>query len=52
MREYYPVLIVAAFISLTAIAFLIAFLFVKGKKEAFGFERNMRDSELIRRLFA
>ena len=30
--------------------FLIAFLLIKDKKEAFGFDRNMKDGEIVKRL--
>ena len=50
MYEYYPILIVGAIISLFATAFILAYVFMKDKKEAIGFDRNMKDSEIIRRL--
>ncbi|MBQ9299804.1 MAG: ABC transporter ATP-binding protein [Clostridia bacterium] len=50
MREYTPILIVAAIIGVFAVAFLIVFLREKDKKESMGFERHMADREIIRRL--
>ena len=50
MREYYPLLLVGAIVGILATVFIIAFSMIKDKKEAFGFERNMKDSEIIRRL--
>ena len=50
MYEYYPLLVVGAIISLFATAFILAYVFMKDKKEAIGFDRNMKDSEIIRRL--
>ncbi len=50
MYEYYPLLIVGAIVSLFATAFILAYVFMKDKKEAIGFDRNMKDSEIIRRL--
>ncbi len=50
MHEFYPLLIVGAIISLFATVFILAYAFMKDKKEAIGFDRNMKDSELIRRL--
>ncbi len=50
MHEFYPLLIVGAIISLFATAFILAYVFMKDKKEAIGFDRNMKDSEIIRRL--
>lgn len=50
MKEYYPLLIVGAFLGVISAAFLLAFALIKDKKEAFGFERNMKDGEIIKRL--
>ncbi len=51
MREYLPVIIVAGIISLFSLGFLLAFALVKDKKKAMGFDRNMKDTVLMRRLF-
>ena len=51
MREFYPLLIVGAIIGTFSVIFLIAFLSIKDKKEAIGFERNMSDGEIAKRLF-
>ena len=50
MREYLPLLIVGAIIGAFTVAFLIAYASIKDKKHAVGFERNMPDSEIVRRL--
>ncbi|MGN1002771.1 MAG: ABC transporter ATP-binding protein [Oscillospiraceae bacterium] len=50
MREYLPILIVGAIIGAFSIVFLIAYAAIRKQKEAIGFERNMSDSELVRRL--
>ncbi|MBQ1965145.1 MAG: ABC transporter ATP-binding protein, partial [Clostridia bacterium] len=50
MREYYPLLLVGAIVGLLSIVFIIAYAMVKNKKEAVGFDRNMKDSEIVRRL--
>lgn len=50
MREYLPVLIVGAIIGVFAVGFLVAFLLQKDKKKSMGWERNMSDGEIIRRL--
>ncbi len=52
MREYLPLLIVGGIIGAFTLIFVIAYSMVKNKKEAMGFERNMPDSEIIRRLLA
>lgn len=50
MYEYFPILAVAGFISLVSIAFIIAYALMKNKNEAIGFDRNMKDGEIVRRL--
>ena len=50
MREYLPILIVGAIIGTFAIVFVIAYAMLKNKKEAIGFDRNMKDGEIIARL--
>lgn len=50
MYEYLPIVIVSAIIGTFAIVFIMAFLAIKNKKEAIGYDRNMSDSELIKRL--
>ncbi len=50
MYEFYPLLTVAGIVGLISIIFILAFVFMKDKKEAFGFDRNMKDSEITRRL--
>ena len=50
MREYYPLLIVGAILGVLSTIFIIAYATMKDKKEAIGFDRNMKDSEIVRRL--
>ena len=50
MREFSPLLIIGGIIGAMALIFIIAFLSIKNKKEAIGFDRNMKDSELINRI--
>ena len=50
MRELYPLLIVGGVIGLFAVIFTVAFFSIKNRKEAIGFDRHMKDSEIIRRL--
>ena len=47
-----PLIYVGIILGVFTIIFLIAFLLIKDKKEAFGFDRNMKDSEIIKRLLA
>ena len=50
MREFYPLLILGAIIGTFTLIFILAFAFMKNKKEAIGFDRNMKDSEIVKRL--
>ena len=52
MREYLPLLIVGAIIGAFTLAFLAAYARIRKQKEAIGFDRNMPDGEIIRRLLA
>ena len=50
MYEYYPLLFVGGFAGLFSIIFTIAYMTIKNDKEAIGFDRNMKDSEIMKRL--
>ncbi|MBR6769594.1 MAG: ABC transporter ATP-binding protein [Clostridia bacterium] len=50
MYEYFPLLLVGGVVGLFALIFIIAYLSIKNKKEAIGFDRNMKDSEIAKRL--
>ena len=50
MGEYLPIMIVGAIIGTFSIVFLYLFLADKNRKENMGFDRNMADGEIIRRL--
>ncbi len=50
MNQYLPLLIVGAIIGTVSVIFIIAYALMKNKKEAFGFDRNIPDSEIIKRL--
>ena len=52
MGEYYPLLIIGAIIGVFSIVFTVAFATMKNKNESIGFDRNMKDGEIIRRLLA
>ena len=49
-HELYPLLVLGAIIGLFSIIFVVAYATMKNKKEAIGFERNMKDSEILLRL--
>ena len=48
MYEYLPLLIVGAVIGVISILFIVAYALIKDKKEAIGFDRNMKDSEITK----
>ena len=50
MYNLYPLLIVGGIIGAISIIFVVAFCLMKDKKTAIGFDRHMKDSELIKRL--
>ena len=51
-EQYYPLIIVGAVLGVFAIIFLLAYLLIKNKKESMGFDRNIPDKEIVRRLLA
>ena len=50
MREYLPLLIVGAIVGVFSIIFIVAYLMMKNKQEAIGFDRHMPDGEILKRL--
>ena len=50
-NEYFPLIIIGAIIGVVSIVFVVAYALMKNKKEAIGFDRNMKDSEIVKRLF-
>ena len=50
MREFYPLLILGAIIGAFSLVFILAYALMKNKKEAIGFDRNIKDSEIVKRL--
>ncbi|MBE6673623.1 MAG: ABC transporter ATP-binding protein [Ruminococcaceae bacterium] len=52
MYELYPLLIIGAIIGAISVIFVVAFCLMKDKKTAIGFDRNMKDGEIIKRLLA
>ncbi len=49
--DFYPLLVVGGIVGIFATAFIIAYATMKDKKEAIGFDRHMKDSEIIKRMF-
>ena len=50
LGELYPLLVLGGIIGLFSVIFLVAYATMKNKKEAIGFDRHMKDSEIIIRL--
>ncbi|MBQ9794380.1 MAG: ABC transporter ATP-binding protein [Clostridia bacterium] len=50
MREFFPLLLVGGVIGFVALLLFIAYLTIRGQKEAIGFDRNMKDGEIVKRL--
>ena len=50
MNQYFPLLIVGGIVGLFATVFIIAYATMKDKKEAIGFDRHMKDSEIVKRM--
>ncbi len=50
MYEFFPLLITGGVIGTVALLLVIAYLTIRKQKEAIGFDRNMKDSEIIKRL--
>ena len=50
MREYYLLLVIGGILGLFSAVFTAAYLTIRKQKEAIGFDRNMKDGEIIRRL--
>jgi len=50
MREYLPILIMGAIIGVFTVIFLVVYAMEKNKKETMGFDRHMKDGEIVKRL--
>ncbi len=50
LREIYPLLVVGGIIGMFSVIFLVAYATMKNKKEAIGYDRNMKDGEILVRL--
>ena len=50
MREYYPLLLVGAILGVISVVLVAAYAMVKDKKESMGFDRQMPDREIVKRL--
>lgn len=52
MYEYYPLLLVGAIVGVFSILLSVAYAMVKDKKQSMGFDRQMEDREIVKRLMA
>ena len=50
MHAYYPLLLTGGIIGFFSIVLIVAYASIKDKKQAIGFDRHMKDSEIVRRL--
>jgi len=50
MLDFNPLLLVGGVIGVFSLVFIIAYLSIKDKKASIGFDRNMKDSEIVKRL--
>ena len=51
-KTYYPLIIMGGIIGTFAIIFILAYALIKNKKETIGFDRNIPDKEIVKRLLA
>lgn len=52
MHAYYPLLLTGGIIGFVSILLIVAYASIKDKKQAIGFDRHMKDGEIVRRLLA
>lgn len=50
MREFFPIIFVCAAVGVLSVIFVAAYLMIKNRKEAIGFDRHMSDVEITKRL--
>ncbi len=50
MQEFLPLLILGGVIGTVALLLIVAYMTIRKQKEAIGFDRNMKDGEIIKRL--
>ena len=52
MHAYYPLLLTGGIIGFISLVLIVAYASIKDKKQAIGFDRHMKDGEIVRRLLA
>ncbi len=50
MYKYFPLMVVGAIIGTVTLIFVLAYVMIRDKKQTMGFDRNMKDGEVVRRL--
>ena len=50
MYEFFPLIAVGAVLGIVSVIFIAAYMTIRKQKEAIGFDRSMKDSEITRRL--
>ena len=51
-ETYYPLIITGGVLGTVSLIFIIAYALIKDKKESMGFDRNISDKEIVKRLLA
>ena len=51
-KNYYPLIIMGGILGIFAVIFMLAYSTIKNNKEEIGFDRNISDKEIIKRLLA
>ncbi len=49
-EKYYPLIIMGGILGALSLVFILAYCLIKDKKESMGFERNISDKEIVKRL--
>ena len=52
MHAYYPLLLTGGIIGFISLILIVAYASIKDKKQSMGFDRHMKDGEIVRRLLA
>ena len=52
MHAYYPLLLTGGIIGFFSLILIVAYASIKDKKQSMGFDRHMKDGEIVRRLLA
>lgn len=50
MHDYFPLIVVGALLGVLSVIFVTVYALIKNKKQAVGFDRAMKDGEIVRRL--